>query len=73
VILGDGRTNYHEPAADVLDRLRERARSVLWLCPEPRGLWGQGDSAMATYASKCSAVYEARCAADLERAARLLV
>jgi len=73
IILGDGRTNYHDPAADVIERLRERSRSVLWLCPEPRGLWGQGDSAMTTYAVKCTTVYEVACAADLERAARAIV
>jgi len=73
VILGDGRTNFHDPAADVLDRLRERSRALLWLCPEPRGAWGQGDSAMPVYAPKCTAVYEVRCAADLEEAARRLI
>lgn len=73
VILGDGRTNDHEAAADVLDRIRQRTRAVLWLCPEPRSQWGQGDSAMAAYAPKCTAVYEVRCAADLELAARAIV
>lgn len=73
VILGDGRTNYLDPAAHVLDRLRERARAVLWLCPEPRGLWAQGDSAMPVYAPRCTTVVEVASAADLRRAASLLV
>jgi uncharacterized protein with von Willebrand factor type A (vWA) domain len=73
VILGDGRTNYHDAAPEVLGRVRQRCRALLWLCPEPRGQWAQGDSAMASYAAKCTAVYEVRCAADLERAARALV
>ena len=73
VILGDGRTNFHDAGADVLDRVCERSRALLWLCPEPRGQWSQGDSAMARYAPKCSAVYEVRSAADLEQAARALV
>jgi uncharacterized protein with von Willebrand factor type A (vWA) domain len=72
VILGDGRTNYLDPAADVLDRVRLRARALLWFCPEPRGLWSQGDSAMLRYAPKCTAVHEVTCAADLERAAMAL-
>jgi uncharacterized protein len=73
VILGDGRTNYHDAAADVLERIRERSRALLWLCPEPRTEWGLGDSAMATYAGKCTAVLQVACAADLERAARTLL
>ena len=73
VVLGDGRTNYHDPAVDVLGRLGERSRAVLWLCPEPRSRWGQGDSAMAAYAAKCTSVFEVGCAADLERAARTVV
>ncbi|HEY8089717.1 MAG TPA: VWA domain-containing protein, partial [Polyangiaceae bacterium] len=73
VILGDGRTNYHDAAPEVLDRIRERARALIWLCPEPRGQWSEGDSAMGRYAPKCTAVYEVRCAADLEDAARALV
>ena len=36
VILGDGRTNYQDDAATVLDRIRARARALLWLCPESR-------------------------------------
>jgi uncharacterized protein len=73
VVLGDGRTNYHDSAAHVLDRVRERCRALIWLCPEPRGRWSQGDSAMASYAPRCSAVYIVRTASDLEHAARALV
>jgi len=46
VILGDGRTNYFADEADVIRRLRDRARAVLWICPEAQGTWGSGDSAM---------------------------
>ncbi|MDP8998533.1 MAG: VWA domain-containing protein, partial [Myxococcota bacterium] len=73
VVLGDGRTNYHDAAPDVLDRIRDRSRALLWLCPEPRSQWGQGDSAMGAYGPKCTAVYEVRCAADLELAAHAIV
>jgi uncharacterized protein with von Willebrand factor type A (vWA) domain len=73
VVLGDGRTNFHDAAPEILDRIRERARALLWLCPEPRGKWGEGDSAMPHYAPKCTAVFEVQSAADLERAGRALV
>jgi len=73
VVLGDGRTNYLDPAVGVLDAIRSRARALVWLCPEPRAAWATGDSAMTRYAPRCTNVLEVRCARDLEDAARLLV
>lgn len=73
VILGDGRTNYLDSAAEVIDEIRARARAVVWLCPESRGQWATGDSAMPRYAPKCTTVLEVQNARDLETAARLLV
>jgi uncharacterized protein with von Willebrand factor type A (vWA) domain len=73
VILGDGRTNYQDDASDVLDRIRERARALVWLCPEDRSGWLLGDSAMARYAPKCTAVFETTNARELEVAARRIV
>lgn len=73
VVLGDGRTNYQDDGAAVLDAIRARARAVVWLCPEPRAAWATGDSAMSRYAPKCTRVLEVRCARDLEDAARLLL
>ena len=49
LILGDGRTNYRSPAADVLDRMVTASRHAHWLNPEPRHLWGSGDSAVPRY------------------------
>lgn len=73
LILGDGRTNYRPHGAEVVERIRARARRILWLCPEPRASWGLGDSVMPVYASRIQQVFEVVCAADLERAARKLV
>lgn len=73
VILGDGRTNYLDPAVSVLDAIRARARALVWLCPEARSGWAMGDSAMPRYAPKCTHVLEVASARDLEIAARLLV
>jgi uncharacterized protein with von Willebrand factor type A (vWA) domain len=73
VILGDGRTNHHGDAAEVVARLKQRARRVIWLCPEPRSAWGGGDSAMWRYAAAASEVVSARTARELEDAARKLV
>jgi uncharacterized protein with von Willebrand factor type A (vWA) domain len=73
VILGDGRNNYHDPAVEQLEAIRRRARALLWLCPEPRGAWARGDSAMALYSAHCTATYEVGSVGQLERAARSLV
>ena len=73
VILGDGRSNFHEPGEDALAQLGARARAVLWLCPESRSTWGTGDSAMARYEPWCTEVLEVRSAQDLEDAARRIV
>lgn len=73
VILGDGRTNFHEAGEDALAEIRRRARAVVWLCPEARATWGSGDSAMARYEPFCTEVLEVRSAQDLEDAARRIV
>lgn len=73
VMLGDGRTNFQPPEVEVLSRLRERARAVYWLCPEPRGGWGTGDSQMPRYAKASTKVFVASSAAELEAAARALL
>jgi uncharacterized protein with von Willebrand factor type A (vWA) domain len=72
VVVGDGRTNLHDAAPEVLDRLRARSRALYWFCPEPRSRWSLGDSAMLRYAPKCTAVLEVACAEDLERAVRVV-
>lgn len=73
VVLGDGRTNQHADGADVVRRLRDRARSLLWLCPESPSGWGLGDSRMPRFVVASSAVMVVRTARELERAARRIV
>jgi uncharacterized protein len=72
VVLGDGRTNYHDDDAEVLDKVRSRARALVWLCPEARADWLTGDSAMPRYAPRCTHVFEVKNARELEAAAREL-
>jgi uncharacterized protein with von Willebrand factor type A (vWA) domain len=64
LVLGDGRTNYREPGLPVLADLVRRARSAHWLNPEPRRLWGSGDSAAERYGEVIDMV-ECRNAAQL--------
>jgi uncharacterized protein len=49
LILGDARNNYRNPEIDVLHRMVAESRHAHWLNPEPRHLWGSGDSAVARY------------------------
>lgn len=54
IVLGDGRGNGTQPRADILRRILERSRRVLWLNPEPRSAWGTGDSDALLYARYCT-------------------
>lgn len=73
VILGDGRTNFQDAGETIVGRLRDRVRSLYWLCPEGKDEWAQSDSAMVRYEPHCTRVLEVRTARDLEAAARTLV
>lgn len=53
IILGDARGNRNDPRVEVLRRMAERARQVVWLNPEVRSVWGTGDSDMWRYAPHC--------------------
>jgi uncharacterized protein len=67
IILGDARGNGADPRTDVLDRLAQRARRVIWLNPEPRSAWGTGDSDMYRYAPYCGLVRVCSTLEDMER------
>jgi uncharacterized protein len=60
VITGDARNNYRAPLVEALRGIKERARRVYWLNPEPRARWNTTDSIMDRYAPHCDAVVEAR-------------
>jgi len=60
IILGDGRNNYHASRAWVLTAIRQRARHLYWLNPEPAAAWDTGDSIMREYAPGCDLVVECR-------------
>jgi uncharacterized protein with von Willebrand factor type A (vWA) domain len=68
IILGDARSNNLDPRADILRRIAERAKRVVWLNPEGRMAWGWGDSEMPRYATFCNVVRQCATAQQLERA-----
>ncbi|MFI1703935.1 VWA domain-containing protein [Streptomyces griseoruber] len=63
-VLGDARTNMSDPNLAALREISARARRLYWLNPEPRPLWGTGDSAAPEYAGLV-AMHECRNAHQL--------
>ena len=49
LVLGDGRNNYRNPELELLAHMVNSSRHAHWLNPEPRHLWGSGDSAVPRY------------------------
>jgi uncharacterized protein with von Willebrand factor type A (vWA) domain len=68
IVLGDARSNNLDPGADILRRVSERAKRLVWLNPEGRMTWGFGDSEMPRYATFCNVVRQCATAQQLERA-----
>lgn len=67
IMLGDGRSNYGDLRLDLFKEAAARAKRVIWLCPEPRSLWGTGDSGIPRYKPHCSVLAEVSSLKDLER------
>jgi len=49
LVLGDGRNNYRNPELELLAHMVNSSRHAHWLNPEPKHLWGSGDSAVPRY------------------------
>jgi hypothetical protein len=67
IILGDARGNRTDPRTDVIGRLSERSKRIIWLNPEYRSAWGTGDSDMYRYAPFCGLVTVCNTLRHLER------
>jgi uncharacterized protein with von Willebrand factor type A (vWA) domain len=53
IILGDGRGNRTDARADIIERISQRGKRLIWLNPENRTSWGTGDSDMLRYLPYC--------------------
>ncbi len=73
LILGDARNNYGEPRTDILKRVHELSKRVLWLNPEPPAYWGTGDSEMKRYSPYCFLVQQCSTVTHLERVVDFLL
>jgi uncharacterized protein len=67
IFLGDARSNYGNPRADIMKWLNQRAKRVVWLNPEPQTFWGTGDSEMPRYRPYCHVAKTCRTIKHLER------
>jgi uncharacterized protein with von Willebrand factor type A (vWA) domain len=66
LLLGDARNNYHAAQSWVVREMRQKARHVYWLNPEPRSYWNTGDSIVGEYGMHTDGVYECRNLRQLE-------
>ena len=66
LLLGDARNNYHASQSWVIKEMRQKARHVYWLNPEPRSYWNTGDSIVGDYGTHTDGVYECRNLRQLE-------
>ena len=73
ILVGDGRNNYNNPRLDIFGKIARRSNRTIWINPEPRALWGTGDSDMLEYEPHCSQVMLVRNLAELTRAVDLLL
>ena len=67
IVLGDARSNYGDPRCDVLKTIQEKSKRILFLNPEPKSVWGTGDSEMLRFVPYCSKSKVCSSLFDLER------
>jgi uncharacterized protein with von Willebrand factor type A (vWA) domain len=70
LILGDARNNRRPPRPDLLARIRERVKTLIWLNPEAQARWNTGDSVMGLYTPACDAVLSCSTLHELSLALR---
>ena len=73
MLLGDARNNYHASQAWVIKEMRQKARKVYWLNPEPKSYWDTGDSIVGEYGTHTDGVFECRNLRQLEAFVEKLV
>lgn len=60
LVLGDGRGNGNDPGMEAFEEITRRARSTIWLTPEPRYSWALGACDLPRYAEFCDRVQVVR-------------
>jgi len=67
IILGDARSNYGDPGSDIMKKIYERAKWVMWLNPEEKNTWNYADSVMRKFQPYCHQVQVCNSLTHLER------
>jgi uncharacterized protein with von Willebrand factor type A (vWA) domain len=67
IMLGDARNNQGDGRTDIWEKVFRQSKRVLWLNPEQRNSWDNGDSIMSEYSPWCSSVEPCRNLKDIER------
>lgn len=67
IILGDARSNYGDPGAEIMKKIYERAKWVMWLNPEEKNTWNYADSVMRKFQPYCHQVQVCNSLTHLER------
>ncbi|MDA8210617.1 MAG: VWA domain-containing protein [Clostridia bacterium] len=70
IILGDGRNNYRRPELEHLQWIKDNAKKVFWLNPEPQERWNKEDSIIGLYQTMVDRLLECRNMGQLERVVR---
>jgi uncharacterized protein len=68
IIMGDARGNRTNPRTDIVARMSQRAKRIIWLNPDYRSAWGTGDSDMFRYLPFCNVAVVCNTLRHLERA-----
>ena len=66
MVIGDARNNFNDPGIRALEKIRDRAKGIIWLNPETKPFWDTGDSVMGEYLPYCKEARVCRTLKDLE-------
>ena len=73
IVIGDGRSNFGDPGMAAFEDIARRVGRLLWVTPEPKERWDDGDCELWRYERLCTRVAAVSCLADLENLADALV
>ena len=67
IMLGDARSNYGDPGSEIMKKIYDRAKWVMWLNPEEKNTWNYADSVMRNFTPYCHQVQVCNSLFHLER------